>query len=84
MPLALSPAEAGFGSNISMAKIEIEKERCKGCGLCVGVCPEEVLAIGTEINLGGYQYAAAVKAEACIGCCRCAEMCPDVAIAVWR
>ena len=67
-----------------MAKVEIEIERCKGCGLCVEVCPEQVLEIGREINLSGYQYVTAVQAEACIGCCRCAEMCPDTALAVWR
>ncbi|NPA24546.1 MAG: 4Fe-4S dicluster domain-containing protein [Deltaproteobacteria bacterium] len=67
-----------------MAKVEIEIERCKGCGLCVEVCPEQVLEIGREINLSGYQYVTVVQAEACIGCCRCAEMCPDTALAVWR
>ncbi|MBN2706132.1 MAG: 4Fe-4S binding protein [Deltaproteobacteria bacterium] len=67
-----------------MGKIEIDSERCKGCGLCVEVCPEAILEIGTGINLGGYQYVVAMRPEACVGCCRCAEMCPDVAIAVWR
>ncbi len=67
-----------------MAKVEIEIERCKGCGLCVEVCPEQVLEIGREINLSGYQHVVVVQAEACIGCCRCAEMCPDTALAVWR
>ena len=23
-----------------MGKIEIDKEKCLGCGLCVGLCPE--------------------------------------------
>ncbi|HDS15828.1 MAG TPA: 4Fe-4S dicluster domain-containing protein [Proteobacteria bacterium] len=67
-----------------MAKIEIDIERCKSCGLCVEVCPEAILEIGAGINLGGYQYVVAMRPEACVGCCRCAEMCPDVAIAVWR
>jgi 2-oxoglutarate ferredoxin oxidoreductase subunit delta len=67
-----------------MAKVEIEIERCKGCGLCVEACNEQVLELGREINLSGYAYVVAVRAEDCIGCCRCAEMCPDTALAVWR
>ena len=67
-----------------MPKVEIEKELCKGCALCVDACPEHVLEIGGGINLSGYQHVVVVNPDACIGCCRCAEMCPDVAIAVWR
>ena len=67
-----------------MARVDIEIERCKGCALCVDACPEQVLEIGNEINLGGYQYVVAVSPDSCVGCCRCAEMCPDVALAVWR
>jgi len=67
-----------------MARVDIEIERCKGCALCVDACPEQVLEIGNEINLGGYQYVVAANPDSCIGCCRCAEMCPDVALAVWR
>jgi 2-oxoglutarate ferredoxin oxidoreductase subunit delta len=67
-----------------MAKVEIEIERCKGCGLCVEVCAEQVLELGHDINLSGYQYVVAVRSDDCVGCCRCAEMCPDTALAVWR
>ena len=67
-----------------MAKIEIEQERCKGCGLCVDACPEKILTIGDKLNLGGYYYAVVTDPESCVGCARCAEMCPDVAISVWR
>jgi len=67
-----------------MARVDVEIERCKGCALCVDACPEQVLEIGNEINLGGYQHVVVVNPDSCIGCCRCAEMCPDVALAVWR
>jgi len=67
-----------------MARVDIDIERCKGCALCVDACPEQVLEIGKEINLGGYQHVVVGNPDACIGCCRCAEMCPDVALAVWR
>ena len=33
-----------------MAKLEISRESCKSCGLCVDVCPGQVLEIGEGIN----------------------------------
>ena len=67
-----------------MAKIEINKERCKGCRLCTLVCPKELLYLGDEINCQGYLYASISEMKECTGCALCAETCPDVAIEVWR
>ena len=43
-----------------MAKIKgavvIDKERCKGCNLCVVACPVQVLALAGEVNGKGYNY----------------------------
>ena len=42
-----------------MAKIKgtvvIDKERCKGCNLCVVACPVQVLALAGEVNGKGYR-----------------------------
>ena len=67
-----------------MAKIEIDHERCKGCGLCTISCPKELIRIGSEINRQGYFYARWNDHETCTGCAICGEICPDVAIQVWR
>ena len=67
-----------------MSKVQIDQERCKGCALCVMVCPEEVLKVGENLNLSGYYYVLVIDQEDCIGCAQCAEMCPDLAITVWR
>ncbi len=65
-----------------VSKVTIEKNRCKGCGLCVSTCPKQVLAMSKEINDKGYFYAHAVNQPACTGCRFCAFMCPDVAICI--
>lgn len=68
-----------------MAKfmLSIREERCKGCELCVSVCPRGVLAIDKEnANAAGYFPAAVVNQEACVGCQSCVRMCPDVAIRI--
>ncbi|MBN2333702.1 MAG: ferredoxin family protein [Deltaproteobacteria bacterium] len=67
-----------------MPKVEINQERCKGCGLCLAACPEDILRVGEEVNLSGYYYAVVLNPEGCSGCALCAEMCPDLAITVWR
>ncbi|NLP18927.1 MAG: 4Fe-4S binding protein, partial [Firmicutes bacterium] len=37
-----------------MAKVEFKEERCKGCGLCTIVCPEDIIALAARINKMGY------------------------------
>ena len=68
-----------------MKRITIDELRCKGCGLCVGVCPKKVLVIAKDkLNAKGYHPAFAEKEEDCISCAMCAAMCPDVAIRIER
>lgn len=57
--------------------IEINKKWCKGCGLCVAICPKQVLAISQE-----ERKANIVNINACIGCFQCELHCPDFAISV--
>ncbi len=63
-------------------KHEIDSDRCKGCGLCVDVCPKNVLDICKEVNARGYFPAYQARPEDCIYCSLCCIICPDVAITI--
>lgn len=71
-----------------MAKVKgsivVDKEKCKGCGLCVVACPQDVIALAKEVNGKGYNFAYMANPDACIGCANCAEVCPDSIITVYR
>jgi len=61
---------------------DIERDRCKGCGLCVDACPKHVLEISDEVNTKGYFPAYQARPEDCIHCGVCCTICPDVAITI--
>jgi len=60
----------------------VDKDRCKGCQLCVAVCPKNVLELSDEVNTMGYFPVYQARPEDCIHCTTCCIMCPDVAIAI--
>lgn len=67
-----------------MASIKIEKQLCKGCGLCVIACPKKILEMSKELNNSGYFISQCIDMDKCIGCASCAIMCPDCVIEVTR
>ena len=65
------------------AKVTFRSDRCKGCELCVTVCPKKIIAIDTAvINRKGYHPAAVTDISQWIACASCAKMCPDSIITV--
>ena len=65
-----------------MIEIVINPDYCKGCNICVAVCPKEVLQPSNQISSKGYVLPEAVNLEACTYCKLCEIVCPDLAIAV--
>lgn len=55
---------------------------CKGCGLCVDICPTGVLLLSN--NKRSKWGISVIKSapEYCIGCRMCEQRCPDFAIMV--
>ncbi len=60
----------------------IDIDKCKGCGLCVIVCPKKNLKLSEELNKKGYYSALQKNPENCLFCTSCCIMCPDVAITI--
>jgi len=71
-------------------KITIDEELCKGCYLCISVCPNNLIEVSDKLNQKGYYPAIFTETDnnekdrKCTGCTLCAIICPDIAIEVYR
>ena len=64
--------------------IEVDGLYCKGCELCIHVCPQEVLAMDMEhLTPKGY-HPVSLTGDGCTGCAICAVVCPEAALTVFR
>ena len=68
---------------VKMPRITIAEDICKGCWLCVRICPQKVIKKGEHLNSKGF-YPATYIGEGCTGCRSCALTCPDIAITVYK
>jgi 2-oxoglutarate ferredoxin oxidoreductase subunit delta len=66
-----------------MAKIKIDKARCKGCYLCVANCPNALIKVEKALNIKGVK-AVYFSGGKCTGCGMCAVICPDGVIKVFK
>jgi nitroreductase/NAD-dependent dihydropyrimidine dehydrogenase PreA subunit len=58
----------------NLTKPRLDPDRCTGCGLCLDVCPSDVLTLESgKITLAR---------EGCFGCDHCAAVCPAEAITI--
>ena len=63
-------------------RVSIDRERCKGCELCIPVCPQHLLTMTAALNRKGFHVSETARAEECLGCLKCARMCPEAAIEI--
>ena len=71
---------------MAKGRIVVNDLLCKGCALCMTVCPKQVIQLDNEkLTPKGYHPAALVDPQGdCTGCAICAVICPDAAITVYR
>ena len=58
-----------------MYNVEVDSEKCVGCGECVEICPVDVFDLQDEKSVP-------VNEEECLGCESCVEVCEEEAITV--
>lgn len=63
-------------------EITLVSSYCKGCGLCVDICPTGTLRLEDNIESKFGVSAEVAAPEYCIGCKMCEHRCPDFAIFV--
>lgn len=56
-------------------EIQIHERACRGCELCVDICPTKVFSFDSATRLCQIDHA-----EDCIACLSCAYICPSHAI----
>lgn len=67
-----------------MNRVVIDKDRCKACKLCIGVCQRKLLDLAEELNAKGYHPIAIHAVDKCTACGLCAVVCPEASIEVFK
>ncbi|MBN2229577.1 MAG: 4Fe-4S dicluster domain-containing protein [Candidatus Thorarchaeota archaeon] len=63
-------------------QIHIDARLCKGCHICITVCPHGVLRKAEVVDNRGFFLPEVADIEACRVCRLCELECPDFAICV--
>lgn len=67
-----------------MAKITIDRDKCKGCLLCISACPKGLISADNKLNRLGTKPVKFKDSQECVGCMMCAIICPDCCIEVYK
>ena len=83
-PRGATTSPSGPDKPPAWSPLEIAADRCKGCELCIGACPQHVLALDTgTVNPLGYHPIRLTDAAGCTSCALCARVCPDAIFTVF-
>jgi 2-oxoglutarate ferredoxin oxidoreductase subunit delta len=84
MAIAIQPTRSGIATIDGFDPLDIAVDLCKGCGLCVAVCPKGILSLdASAVNQFGYHPVRLTDAAACTSCALCARICPDAVFGVY-
>ena len=84
MAIAVPPTRSDTATVDEFAPLDIALDRCKGCGLCVVVCPKSILSLdASSVNALGYHPVRLTDPAACTSCALCARICPDAVFSVY-
>ncbi|MHA2251161.1 MAG: 4Fe-4S dicluster domain-containing protein [Candidatus Kariarchaeaceae archaeon] len=63
--------------------LALDRDRCKGCSICVTICPYTALDMSTKKTHMGYIHPIEING-ACIACRECVYACPDFALSIHK
>ena len=85
MPTPTLSPPARSARDRSIPEVIFAEDLCKGCELCITICPTKILKLDTtRVNSRGYHPAIVYNLMECSGCASCAKICPDSVITVRR
>lgn len=61
-------------------EIRIDQERCKGCDLCLKLCPKGVFQESQEVGAKGFRLIIPELSRQCSNCGLCKYFCPEEAV----
>jgi len=62
--------------------IHLNQKWCKGCYLCLEICPQKVFEKSPEVSEKGFHSVEIAHPERCTFCLQCERICPDLALDV--
>ena len=65
-----------------MDKIKLNGSWCKGCGLCIEICPKNVYDRESKVSTKGFREIIIKNPDTCNQCQLCELLCPDLAITI--
>ncbi len=63
-------------------RITLDQNFCKGCDICLKLCPKEVFEEVQKIGSKGFKPRIVANPKNCTGCGQCELLCPEMAITV--